>query len=259
MKTDRSTRILELLTEDHRIEVSRLAKMLGVSAVTVRKDLDALEKRGIITRERGYAVLKSVEDVTGRLAYHYDAKRRIARAAADLIADGETIMVENGSCCCLLAEELARADREVTIITNSAFIAEYVRHQPNASVILLGGSYQNDSQVCVGPLLSICAKQFLVDKLFVGADGFSERSGFTNADLHRAAAVADMAAQANRVIVLTESRKFGVTGVVPMNLELGSQVTTVVTDELIAPEMRGVLESHGVEVMTVEANVALPD
>lgn len=249
MRNNRDTKILEILTETHRIEVSRLAEMLGVSAVTVRKDLDALERRGIIDRERGYAVLRSTDDTSGRLAVHFDAKRRIARAAAGLVGDAETVMIENGSCCCLLAEELTLSRSEVKIVTNSAFIASYVRKNPKAQVIILGGSYQNDSQVLVGPLLRTCAEQFLVDKLFIGADGYSEEQGFTNADLLRAAAVRDMARQAKQVIVVTESDKFGSLGVVPMGLVLGSQVKVVVTDGGIGPAMRSHLERHGVRVI----------
>lgn len=254
MKNNRSTKILQILTESHRVEVAKLAETLGVSAVTVRKDLDALEKRGIIERERGYAVLKSTDDINGRLAVHFDAKRHIAQAAAALVGDAETVMVENGSCCTLVAEELTQADRDVKIITNSAFIANYVRQNAKAHVILLGGSYQNDSQVVVGPLLKTCAEQFLVDKLFIGADGFSVTQGFTNADLLRSAAVRDMAAQANQVIVVTESSKFGSLGVVPMGLKLGEQVKVVVTDDKVDRTIRQHLESRGVRVIAVSTD-----
>ena len=63
----------------------------------------------------------------GRIAYHYEAKQKIARRAAKLIADGDTLMIESGSCCALLAEELTVSKKDLTIITNSAFIADYIR------------------------------------------------------------------------------------------------------------------------------------
>lgn len=141
----REYRILELLTERKRIEVAALAREIGVSQVTVRKDLDALEEKGVIHREHGWAVLCSPDDLNGRIAYHYEAKRRIAARAAELVRDGETVMIESGSCCALLADALTGAGRDVTIITNSAFIAGYVRRKPGAKVILLGGVYQNDA------------------------------------------------------------------------------------------------------------------
>lgn len=94
----REYRILELLTERKRIEVAALAREIGVSQVTVRKDLDALEEKGVIHREHGWAVLCSPDDLNGRIAYHYEAKRRIAARAAELVRDGETVMIESGSC-----------------------------------------------------------------------------------------------------------------------------------------------------------------
>lgn len=138
-------------------------------------------------------------------------KRRIAARAAELVRDGETVMIESGSCCALLADALTGAGRDVTIITNSAFIAGYVRRKPGAKVILLGGVYQNDAQVMVGPLVRQCAENFCVDRLFIGTDGYASRSGFTNSDHLRAQAVRDMAAQAEEVVVLMESSKFGAT------------------------------------------------
>lgn len=95
----RTNRILEILTERTRVEVSALAEELGVSQVTMRKDLTELERRHLIRREHGYAVLRSTDNVEGRLAYHYEEKRAIARRAAELVRDGDTVMVESGSCC----------------------------------------------------------------------------------------------------------------------------------------------------------------
>ena len=110
----RTNRILEILTERTRVEVSQLADELGVSQVTMRKDLTELERRHLIRREHGFAVLCSPDNVEGRLAYHYEEKRAIAKRAAALVRDGDTIMVESGSCCALLVAQLAAERREVT-------------------------------------------------------------------------------------------------------------------------------------------------
>lgn len=96
---DRYNKILELLTKENKIEVNELSQILGVSNVTIRKDLDALEEKGIIKRGHGYAILANKDDINGRLAYHYEIKKRIAKKAAELIHDGDTIMIESGSCC----------------------------------------------------------------------------------------------------------------------------------------------------------------
>ena len=150
----REYRILELLTERKRIEVAALAREIGVSQVTVRKDLDALEEKGVIHREHGWAVLCSPDDLNGRIAYHYEAKRRIAARAAELVRDGETVMIESGSCCALLADALTGAGRDVTIITNSAFIAGYVRRKPGAKVICTVAPVSG-SRVCLSRTLPL--------------------------------------------------------------------------------------------------------
>lgn len=239
----RENAILELLSKHGRLEVASLAQMLAVSQVTMRKDLDMLERRGVIRREHGYAVFGGVDDVNNRLAIHYEEKRKIAREAAKLVGHGETVMIENGSCCTLLAETIAENAQDVTIVTNSAFIASYIRRIQGAQVVLLGGDFQNEAQVMVGPVLRICAEQFHVNKLFVGVDGFNEKYGFM-ADNHlRVQAVRDMAAQADQVIVLTESEKFGRQSVVRLNL--GEKITTVVTDsEIDAASQAALARAH---------------
>lgn len=246
----RETTILEILSEVGKIEVTALAERLGVSQVTVRKDLDALEQKGILRREHGYAVFGGSDDINNRLALRYEEKRRIAKKAASLVAVGETVMIENGSCCALLAEEIARTKPGATIVTNSAFIASYIRGIEGARVVLLGGDFQNDAQVMVGPILRICAAQFYVDKLFVGADGFSEQMGFAGNDHLRVQAVRDMAEHAEHVIVVTESKKFGQRGVVPMRL--GERIHTVVTDNEISSEAEAALIAHKIQVYRAE-------
>lgn len=246
----RDNQILELLSEHGKLEVAALAQKLDVSPVTMRKDLDELEKRGVLRREHGWAIFGGNDDVNNRLAYHYEEKQRIAREAAKLVAPGETVMIESGSCCALLAEEVARTKPGTIIITNSAFIASYIRRFEGAHVVLLGGDFQNDAQVMVGPVLRVCAQQFYVDKLFVGVDGYSERMGFMSNNHLRAQAVRDMAEQAEKVIAITESGKFDRVSTVPLGIPRG--VWGVVTDASLKPEAEKLLARAHVEVYKAE-------
>lgn len=254
MKKNRETLILELLTTENKLEVSALAQQVGVSQVTMRKDLDELERRGIIVREHGYALLRSADDLQSRIAYHYEDKRRIAQRAAELVENGDTIMIESGSCCALLADVLAERRKDLTIITNSAFIAAYIRGKCSFQIILLGGIYQPDAQVMVGPMVRLCAEGFFVSHFFIGVDGYSDRTGFTNQDHMRAAAVRDMAQQAEKVVVLTESEKFSRRGVVPLNLPQTAppQPRIVVTNRSIPVESLASLQRKGVETILVD-------
>lgn len=247
---DRHTKILELLTENKKIEVSKLSELLKVSQVTIRKDLIQLEDKGLIIREHGFATLNSSDDINNRLAYHYDIKKRIAKVATESVMDGETVMIESGSCCALVALEIAKSKKDVTIITNSAFIAEYIRKESNTRIILLGGEYQNESQVMVGPITRKCVEAFFVDKLFIGTDGFSETSGFTGKDYMRSETVCDMSKQANHIIIVTESTKFSQKGVV--NLIATDKISAVVTDINIPKQCEEYLVSKDIEVKKVE-------
>lgn len=247
---ERHNKILELLANERKIEVSKLSQLLGVSQVTVRKDLDHLESQGLVVREHGLAKLNDSDDINQRLAYHYDIKQRIAKKAVELIDHGETIMIESGSCCALLALEIVQTKKDVTIITNSAFIADYIRKTGSGKIILLGGEYQKEAQVMVGPIVRKCAETFFVDKLFIGIDGFSIKSGFTGNDYMRCEAVRDMAKQASQVIIVSESSKFHQKGIVKL-LET-KEISCLVTDSQLPEDKEAYLLENDVKVMKVK-------
>jgi DeoR/GlpR family transcriptional regulator of sugar metabolism len=249
--TERHSKILEALAVRQRIEVFALAELLHVSQVTVRKDLDQLEEMGLIRREHGFALFGSIDDVGRRMAIHYGVKRRIAQAAAASVEEGETVMIESGSCCALLADEIVSSRQDVTIVTNSAFIANHLRYIQSGRIILLGGEYQPVAQVLVGSITRKCAEVFFSDKFFIGTDGFIDEYGFTGRNHIRAQTVRDMAEKADQIIVLTESEKFshrGVEGIVRVD-----DVAVVYTDDLIPPEKESFLTQKGVIVHKVPA------
>lgn len=247
--TKRINQILELLTDENKMEVSLLAQKLGVSQVTVRKDLNELERKGIILKEHGFAVLRSMDDINGRIAYHYEIKKKIAVKAAELIKNGDTLMIESGSCCVLLADILTATKKNLTIITNSTFIADYIRGKSNFQIILLGGIYQQDAQVLVGPMIRQCIENFCVDLFFIGTDGYSLKTGFTNRDQMRTQAVRDMAQQAEKVIVLTESEKFNKHSIVPLNIH--KKIKLVITDSYIDDAIINELKKQEIDVITI--------
>ena len=106
--TERQSKLIKLVNLYQKIEVSRLAELLDVSQVTIRKDLDHLEEEGLLSREHGYALIKNANDINTRLTINYDKKLEIATKAAEMVSNGETVMLESGSTCALLAEQLAK-------------------------------------------------------------------------------------------------------------------------------------------------------
>ena len=247
MLKTRHTKILNILNEKKKVTVAELSEALDVSEVTVRKDLSQLEKNGFLSKEHGYATMVSSDDVSNRLSFNYDVKRRIAQKALETIKDGETVMIESGSCCALLAEELVTQRRDITIITNSVFIASFIRHK-GAHLILLGGEYQNESQVMVGPLIKKTVENFYVNKFYMGTDGFNER-GAMSGDLMRAEAVRNMAENAKEAIILTESEKFQQNGVVP--LLPYEKISAIYTDNQIEATTKRKLEEKNIKIETI--------
>lgn len=243
----RQSQILDLLTKNKKMKVTKLSKLLDVSQVTIRKDLAFLENKGIISREHGYARLNDSDDINNRLANHYENKQQIAKKVVESIQNGETIMIESGSCCALVALEIAHSKKDITLITNSAFIADYIRRIKMVKIILLGGEYQNEAQVMVGPITKKCAEAFFVDKLFIGTDGFTKETGFTGNDYMRSEAVRDMAKQAANVIIITDSTKFSQKGVV--SLIETEKVNTVYTDFDIPSDIEEYLTLKNINVI----------
>ena len=238
-------KILEILGSEKRVSVLDLSERLKVSDVTIRKDLSVLEEQGFLRREHGFATMTS-DDVSTRLLFNYETKRRIARAALESITDGETVMIESGSCCALLAQEIAENRRNVTIITNSVFIAMFLKGKSGVRIILPGGELQNESQVLIGPLVGKCAANFRVEKIFMGTDGFDE-TGAMSGDLMRAEAVRNMAKSARRAIILTESKKFFRSGVVP--LLSYDEIDMIYTDEKLPHATQENLSGLGIQII----------
>ena len=197
-----------------------------------------------------YALIKNANDINTRLTINYDKKIEIATKAAEMVSNGETVMLESGSTCTLLAEQLAKLKKDITIITNSAYIAIRIRDLPIRKVILLGGEYQKEYQGMVGPLVRKCAKEFYVDKFFVGTDGFIPDAGFTCDDLMRVETMKYMEGSANRMIILADSSKFSQKGVVIQTTF--SEIDTVCTDADIPEDALENLKRHNINVEIAE-------
>jgi len=247
---ERIVKILDLLASNKTIKLSLLAELLDVSMVTLRRDLDSLEKRGIICRTHGYVSLDGADDTGKRMAINHLIKRKIANAAAQTVEEGKTVMLESGSCCALLAEELAIARKNVTIITNSVFIANFVCRMP-IKVILLGGHLQPESHVLAGPITVNCAQMFFSDKFFLGTNGFIPEYGFTGGDQLHAETSLEMAKRAKKVYILTESAKFhsrGVCNMIPFD-----KIAGIFTDDRIPREAEVILQKNNILLHKVPA------
>jgi DeoR/GlpR family transcriptional regulator of sugar metabolism len=207
MLSERHNRILQMMNGDNQISVKDMAASLNVSSVTIRQDLNFLESEGLLKRVHGGAVIGEADDISNRMSINYENKLRIAHKIADMIKDGETILIESGSTNALLARELVRKD--VTIITTNVFIARQFRKKGKASVVLMGGLYQHESESLVGKITKLCIDQVNFDKAFIGIDGYTKKAGFTLRDLLRAEISAHIIRRSSEVYIVSDSSKFG--------------------------------------------------
>jgi DeoR/GlpR family transcriptional regulator of sugar metabolism len=227
MLNERQNRILKLLGRDDQTSVNDLSAKLKVSTVTIRQDLNYLEKEGFLKRVHGGAVLRDADDLGNRMGINYDRKLRIARKVAELVHEGETILIESGSANALLARELLKKDR-VTIITTNVYIARQFRKNDRAGIILLGGIYQHESESLVGKITRVCIDQVNFDKAFIGIDGYTTTAGFTLRDLFRAEISSYIIQKSKDVFIVSDSSKFGKTELT--NICYPSDIQHIATD-----------------------------
>ena len=246
----RQSEIVEMVDSEKQVTVKELSEKLGVSEVTIRKDLDTLSEYGILIRHHGYALKKNTADIVNRLSINYDSKCKIARKANALIGFNETILIGSGSTCALLAEEIVRTKPNVTIITHSIYIAEHASRLGNNKIILLGGEYQRDAQVMVGPLVRSSVRQYYVDKIFLGTDGFAKNIGFMGSDVLRTEAVKNMAESARHIIIITDSTKFSKRGLLVQFSQ--KEPTRIITDKKLPEDYIEFFNSLGVPVTLVD-------
>lgn len=203
----RHSAILEHLSTKGQVRVQELCGEFDVSPVTMRQDLAALEKGGFLQRTHGGATLLDSENIARRLSIRYDKKLAIAKKAASIVADGETVFLESGSANALLARELA--GRKVQIVAANLFVARQVRHGDLARVVVIGGMYQPDSESLVGAMARQNIATTFFTKAFLGMDGFAPATGFTNRDMERAEIAAEIVLRCPAAYVLADSSKFG--------------------------------------------------
>ncbi|VEB96929.1 Glycerol-3-phosphate regulon repressor [Cedecea lapagei] len=240
--------ILQMVIDQGRVSVASLAKTTGVSEVTIRQDLNLLEKKNYLRRTHGFAVPLDSDDVETRMMNNYTLKLQLAHHAASLVSDGETVFIENGSSNALLARTLAE-QKKITLITVSSYIAHLLK-DTDCEVILVGGIYQKKSESMVGPLTRQFIQQLHFSKAFIGIDGFLPETGFTGRDMLRTDVVNSVLEKGSEAIVLTDSSKFG--SVHPYTLGPISRFSRVITDAALSQETLEQLKAANLQVDIVD-------
>ncbi len=212
LAAERRKRIVELLKRQSSVLVSDICEECGVSAVTVRADLDYLEGEGLLKRTHGGAVPVStyvIPRVSERVRKNARAKQAIAARAAERVGDGEMILVGSGSTVLEFVKAL-RNKRDLTIITNSCHVLEYAeQHLHEATVMSTGGVLEREYRHYYGPLLAASLTDVYVDEVFLGADGFEPSFGFLAEYEQTAYAKVEFLRHARIRTVLMDASKVG--------------------------------------------------
>jgi DeoR/GlpR family transcriptional regulator of sugar metabolism len=238
--------ILALLAEAGEVSVDALAKAFATSEVTIRKDLTALEKNGLLLRRYGGAVPVPQELIGDDASPLSPYKRAIARAAVGCIREHARIIIDSGSTTAAMIGELGRQPGLV-VMTNSLNVANALRELEHEPVLLMtGGTWDPHSESFQGQVAEQVLRSYDFDQLFIGADGIDlERGTTTFNELLGLSRV--MAEVAREVIVMVESDKIGRR--MP-NLELPwGSVHTLITDARLGAQARDRIESRGVRLI----------
>jgi len=209
---ERRVRIGALLARNGSVRVNELSRLLRVTEVTVRNDLDAMAREGLLVRDRGGAIAHTSTSLSTafekRAVEHAEQKRRIGRAAAALVGTGETIILDAGSTVMEMARNLAE-EKSLTVVTTGLNIAAQVGALPKVHVLVVGGFLSSETISTVGTIAERELEHLIVDKLFLSTQAFDAETGLTDVSLDVARVKAAMIRSARRIILLADSSKWG--------------------------------------------------
>lgn len=246
--SERERVILEKLSEQGYVSVVTLARDLSLSEVTIRGTLKDLEKKGYVNRTRGGASAAMHRDILERQKERLDQKNRVARAAAELVRDGDVIMIEAGTTTALIAKYLS-AKRDIHIVTNSTLVFSYARMNPSLQITMTGGEFRRPTESMVGPIALRTISRLNVRLAFVGTDGFSLSRGMTTHLVEGAEIVKAMKEHAETTVLVADSSKYGKVGFAGV-LDLDA-VDMIITDDELDSSAKQELAEAQIAIKTV--------
>lgn len=242
----RQRHIIEVLKVRGHASVSKLSAELNVSDVTVRKDLQALDNRNLLVRTHGGAVLMDhyLYDLPfdEKSRVRVEEKKRIGLRAAELVQDGNTLVLNAGSTTVQVARHM-RGKKNLTIATNALYVAVELLSNLDVEVLALGGILHPTTAATVGPEAEHMLKKHAFDFLFLAGDGFDIEHGITTTNVLEAHLSQAMIQAARTKVVVMDSTKFGRRGLTQVcDVQ---DVDIVITDDGVPGDVRGGLEAVG--------------
>jgi len=253
LKEERQQRILKTLEEDRQVTVAELSRCFDVSEVTIRRDLRELAARGALRRAHGGAVVASPAPpeppVVQRMIRAEHCKECIGRAAAGLVANGDSVFIGSGSTAAYVARHLVDR-KDLTVVTNAITIATELASAEGVTVVVTGGMMRASELSLVGHIAEQSLREVRVDKVIMGMQAISLEEGMTNDYLPEVMTDRTIIEMAPELIVVADHSKFGKVAsayIAPMK-----RISTLVTDSEADPEILSHLEGMGIRVIVAE-------
>ncbi|OQA00949.1 MAG: Glucitol operon repressor [Planctomycetes bacterium ADurb.Bin401] len=246
----RLSKITDLIKSNQEVEIAALARMFGVSEMTIRRDLDTLADMGKVKRTHGgAAIAEKMEfefDFGERRKKNQKFKKMIAACAAKFVKPHDKIILDTGTTTLELAN-LLKDFEDITVITPSLAVASVLQFSPKIETILLGGIIRKGSPDLTGVIAESVLDMFSVDVAFQGADGIGLDGELYNSDIRIASVDKKMRQRAKMTYILSDSSKIGKTDfAVNGNL---SEVQALITDEKITDEQVKQLKKTGTKII----------
>ncbi|PWU47692.1 DeoR/GlpR transcriptional regulator [Micromonospora globispora] len=251
---ERQEHVLRMLDGQGRVSVNDLMDRFGVSAVTVRKDLESLERRRLLRRVRGGAVPHEGADEGAfemRLRHSVAAKQSIARAAAAHVRDGDAISLDCSTTCYYLALEL-RGRRGLVVVTNGLRAADVLSESDSITVVVLGGTVRRSSQSLVGDFGDVFSSRGRLNVGFFGLRSLTPEHGLMELSIEETAVKRRLAAASDHVYGLFDSSKLGRFAL--HSFVATDHLTGLITDEGMPDDVAEQWASRGVKVERVTAS-----
>ncbi len=250
---ERRNAILSVLREDKHVVVSELAKAFEVSEETVRRDLDKLEKEGLVVKTYGGAVISENNSVelpyVVRKKANVTAKQKIAELAAGIISDGDTLILDASSTAVFIAQKI-KSKKDLTLITNSIEVLMELSDVTGWKILSTGGLLKERSCALVGNQAEECLSRFHVDKAFISCKGIHPEHGFSDSSDMHAAVKRSMIQSAAQVFFAVDSSKFGKLSLTTISNFDG--VEAIITDQKPSAEWERIFAANDVECLYPE-------
>ena len=245
--TDRRKEIINILKDREYVTVEEFSKVLGVSTVTIRTDLSALESEGSLIRTHGGAMKSEKKSkqrfISNTMSENELEKKEIALKASSLIKDGSTIIIDSGSTTIHLAENLK--DKKITVVTNNILAQDILKNEESVNLIVLGGTLRRASMGTIGPIANNAVKSMNVDIFFLGAAAYNQEI-ISSYDVIEVELKKNMIHSADKVVLLADSSKYGKKAF--STISSWDLIDTFITDK-IDNDFREKPEELGVEVI----------